>query len=356
MRISLLGEVSARADEADGADGADGDLLAALQPMHRLFVAALALPTGQPVEMARLEERLWDGYPPAEPRARLHAYASRVRGALRQAPEAAEHIIDATSGGYCLRVARDAVDVHRFRTRAAEARAHIGRDDERVIESARCALREWGPETTLIGGGEPLLGLAGDWAANYRLTLGREHGDVVVQLAAAELRRGGAERVLAEFAGLADADEAGRDDERLAALLMRAYYQCGRQSEALRTYQRITESLRRKGAEAGRELRMLERKILNQDPSLDYPHEFTTGTTDLVPASTAGKENGGEDAGEPDDEGSTSGAGPRERGGRGPQFAHESNNSRPTYSQHNVGRTVVANQGTQHVNLGGSDE
>lgn len=100
---------------------------------------------------------------------------------------------------------------------------------------------------------------------------------------------------------------------------------------------------------------MLERKILNQDPSLDYPREFTAGTGDLVPTSTAGNEKGGEDAGEPDDEGSTSGAGPREQGGRGPQLAHDSN-SRPTYSQHNVGRTVVANQGTQHVNLGGSDE
>jgi DNA-binding SARP family transcriptional activator len=346
MRISLLGEVTAQAD------GADVDLLAALQPMHRLFVAVLALHAGQPVEMTRLEARLWDGYPPADPRARLHTCAYRVRTAMRNAREPGQNVIDATGGGYCLRVARDAVDVHRFRAKAAEARAHIGRDDDRVIALARGALREWGPDTTVLGGGEPLIGLAGDWAANYRPTLRREHGDVVVELAAAEMRRGGAERVLAAFAGLADADEAGRDDERLAALLMRAYYQCGRQSEALRTYQRTTESLRRKGAEAGRELRMLERKILNQDPSLDYPQEFTDGTGELVPV---GNEKGREDAGEPDDEGSASGAGQRERGGRGPQLAREQN-SQPIYSQHNVGRTVVANQGTQHVNLGGSDE
>jgi hypothetical protein len=28
----------------------------------------------------------------------------------------------------------------------------------------------------------------------------------------------------------------------------------------------------------------------------------------------------------------------------------------PTYSQRNIGRTVIANQGTQHVSLGGADE
>ena len=346
MRISLLGEVTAYAD------GAEGNLLALLQPMHRLFLAILALDAGQPVGMTRMEARLWDGYPPADPRARLHACAYRVRAALRGAREAGESVVAATGGGYRLQVPRDAVDLLRFRAKASRARAHFRQDDDLAVTLARDALREWGPETTLLSGGEPLVGVTGHWAADYRLTLHGEHRDLLVELAAAELRRGGAHRVLAEFAGLADADEAGRDDERLTALLMRAYYLCGRQSEALRAYQRTAESLKRNGAEAGRELRMLEKKILNQDPSLDYPQEFAAGPAGLVPTAT---DSGREEDGEQGDGGSEPGAGPREQGGQGPEFV-DGFTSRANFSQHNIGRTVVANQGTQHVNLGGSDE
>ena len=97
---------------------------------------------------------------------------------------------------------------------------------------------------------------------------------------------------------------------------------------------------------------MLEKKILNQDPSLDYPREFTIGAGDLVPADNG---KGRKEDARPGDGESEAGESTREPDGRGPQFANDSN-SRATYSQHNVGRTVVANQGTQHVNLGGSDE
>jgi hypothetical protein len=97
---------------------------------------------------------------------------------------------------------------------------------------------------------------------------------------------------------------------------------------------------------------MLEKKILNQDPSLDYPQEFAAGAADLVPTIT---DSGREEGSEHGDGGSEPGAGPREQGGRGPQFV-DGFNSRANFSQHNIGRTVVANQGTQHVNLGGSDE
>jgi DNA-binding SARP family transcriptional activator len=351
MRISLLGEVTAHAD------GADGNLLAPLQPMHRLFVAILALDAGHPVGMTRMEEQLWDGdgYVPADPRGRLHTCACRVRSALRSAREAGENVVEATGGGYRLLVPKDAVDVLRFRAKAAQARAQAGRDDDLAASLARDALREWGHEMTRLGGREPLAGLPGRWAENYRTTLHLEHRDLLIELAAAELRRGGAERVLAEFAGLAGADEAGRDDERLAALLMRAYYLCGRQSEALSTYQRTTESLKRKGVEAGRELRMLEKQIRDQDPSLDYPREPMTGPRDLVPAGNAKDRQEEEEAGEPGGGTSDAGESTREPVGPGPQFANDSN-SRTSYSQHNFGRTVIANQGTQHVNLGGSDE
>jgi DNA-binding SARP family transcriptional activator len=342
MRISLLGEVTARAGDEDS------DLLATLQPMNRLFFAALALAAGQPVGMERLAEQLWGGFPPADDRGRLHNYASRVRGAAKNAVTGEQVMLVPQAGGYCLRVDKHSVDVHRFREKASEARAHLGRDDTLVVSLARDALRQWGPETAHLHGPEPLAGLPGQWAADYRLTLQRERRDILIELLAAELRRGGAERVLAEFAGLADADEAGREDERVTGLLMRAYYLCGRQSEALRAYQRTTESLKRKGVEAGRELRLLEKKIRSHDPGLDYSREIVIEPRDLVRVGNEGSEERGGHTPEPD------------TGADGPEDASlgaaKVTSAGPVYSQRNVGRTVIANQGTQHVNLGGSDE
>ncbi len=342
MRINLLGQVTIHAD------GADTDLLAPLQPMHRLFVAILALAAGQPVGMDRLETQLWDGYPPADPRGRLYTCANRIRAALRSEDAAEESVLMTAGGGYCLRVAKETVDVHRFRAKATEARARFGPAEELAVALARDALREWGGEITQLYGGEPLVHLAGEWAAHYRYRLQREYRDILIELIAAELRRGGADRVIAEFAGLADADEAGREDEQLAALLMRAYYACGRQSEALKTYLRTAESLRKKEVEAGRELRMLEKKIRNQDPSLEYQREPLVVSGELAPVAN-------EDAADPGGDTSDTDPSVEESPVRETRAVHRSN-SRPTYSQQNFGRTVVANQGTQHVNLGGSDE
>jgi DNA-binding SARP family transcriptional activator len=339
MRISLLGEVTAYADDGDA------DLLAALQPMNRLFFAVLALAAGQPVGMERLAEQLWGDFTPADDRGRLHSCATRVRAAAKNAGTGEQVLLVAQAGGYCLRIDKHSVDVHRFRAKASEACAHLGRDDALVASLARDALREWGPEAAHIYGREPLAGLPGQWAAHYRLTLQRERRDILIELLAAELRRGGARRVLAE---LADAEEAGPEDERFTGLLMHAYYLCGRQSEALRAYQRTTESLKRKGVEAGRELRLMEKKIRNQDPSLDYPREVLIEPRDLVQAGDEDSEERGGHTPEPGVKADAS-----EDASPG---SAKATSAGPVYSQRNVGRTVVANQGTQHVNLGGSDE
>lgn len=345
MRINLLSEVTAYPD------GRHTDLLDGLQPMHRLFVAALALSPGRPVALERLEDQLWGEFQPADPRGRLYSCASRVRAALRgsgRANVADDHdLLPTLAGGYCLRVDSAEVDIHRFRAKAAEARA-LADGDDGVASLAREALHEWGSGPTHLYGPEPLAGLPGQWAADYRTTLRREHRDVVIELLGAELRRGRAERALAEFARLADTDAAARDDEQLTALLMHAYYLCGRQSEAFKVYQRTIESLQRKGIEAGRELRMVENKIRNQDPAMDYPHAGVIARRDLVRMGDGDSDDqdGGSsdpDAGAEELEDPSSGPVNHTRGG-------------PIYSQRNIGRTVIANQGTQHVSLGGSDE
>jgi DNA-binding SARP family transcriptional activator len=339
MRINLLSEVAAYAE------GSDTDLLAAMQPMHRLFVAVLALSAGRSVGMDQLEERLWGDFLPADPRARLHSCASKVRAALRN-ENVRDDLLAVQAGGYCLRVHRQSIDVHRFRTKAAEILIRADEPGSRA-SLAREALLEWAPATTQLYGPEPLAGLPGQWAANYRLTLRREHRDVLIGLLAAELRHGAAARVLTEFAKLADADEVAREDEQLTSLLMHAYYACGRQAEAFRAYQRTVESLRRKGVETGRELRMMEKKIRNQDPGLDYPHPAVIAPRDLVPADEGYSGGQGSDA----PAAPLDAEGPEDSGsGMGKREKHKA-----SYSQRNIGHTVIANQGTQHINVGGSD-
>jgi DNA-binding SARP family transcriptional activator len=339
MRVSLLDEVAAYAD------GTDTDLLVTLRPMNRLFVAVLALTPGRPAGMDRLTEQLWGDFPPADPRARLHSYAAKARACLKH--KGATDPLVTQAGGYYLQVDGGSVDVHRFRERAAQARAFAVADDD-VASLTRAALEEWGPGPVRLYGPEPLSGLPGQWAADYRVALRREHRDAVINLLTVEVRRGGAGRVLAQFAKLADADLEAREDEQFAALLMHAYYLCGRQAEAFKTYQRTTELLRNNGVEAGRELRMMEGKIRNQDADLNYPRqgEVAPCAHDLSPADNTDQYDG--------DKNDDAGAAAQEPADRG--VAPDSSVNRgPTYSQRNIGRTVIANQGTQHVNTGGAD-
>jgi hypothetical protein len=82
-------------------------------------------------------------------------------------------------------------------------------------------------------------------------------------------------------------------------------------------------------AEAGREFRGLGEKIRNQDPSPGYPSESMVVLRDVA--------DGGQSSSGPAEERSASVSG-------------------PTYSQVNNGKTVIANQGTQHITIRESDE
>lgn len=343
MHVNLLGPVTAYAEAGDA------DLFAVLQPMHRVFIASLVLAGGRPVGMDTLTEQLWGAYAPVDPPGRLHSCASKVRRAvLKGAAPGDQLLLTREAGGYCLRLGQDLIDVHRFRDRATEARAHVRRDDAMVVRLTREALREWGPETVRLHGTEPLAGLPGEWAKGYRRTLQREHRNVLIEHLAALLRCGGQEVLIAEFAALTDADDAGREDEQLTGLLMQAYYRAGRQAEAIEIYNRTRESLRRKGVEPGRELRMIEKSIRNQDPELGQQGKTVNEPRDLVLVRKDDSAHAGGEAAADD----TQETGQENSGPGGEQAAK----SGPSYHQHNSGRTVIANQGTQHITVGDSNE
>jgi len=94
---------------------------------------------------------------------------------------------------------------------------------------------------------------------------------------------------------------------------------------------------------------MMEREIREQDADLSYPRsgELAHAHDLSHPDDTSQPDN--------DDENNDAGTAAQEPEDRDPS-PDSGVNRGPTYSQQNIGRTVVANQGTQHVNLGGADE
>jgi hypothetical protein len=102
-------------------------------------------------------------------------------------------------------------------------------------------------------------------------------------------------------------------------------------------------------AEAGGEF-LMERETRKQDADLSYPRlgELVPRTDDLShPDNTSQHDN--------DDENNDADAAAQEPEDRDSAPDGTVSNG-PTYSQRNIGRTVIANQGTQHVSLGGADE
>jgi DNA-binding SARP family transcriptional activator len=338
VQFRILGSVRAYSD------GGQADLLTSLQPLPKLLVAALAAAEGRPVPAGRLTEQLWGRYPPADPRAGLYTCASRARAALREAGRVDGDPLPMADGSYRLRASAEQVDVHRFRRLAAAAAAAAGRDDAEAGRLSAEALGVWGTRSRELYGPEPLAGLPGDWAGRYRTTLRREYRDALIQRLESDLRCGRHQRLVPELAALTDADDVGPPDEQLAALLMRAYCLSGRPSEGLLAYRHLHDSMRREGLEPSKELRMLEERIRRQDPALEVSATFPVA---VPPPDRAEDDPAGS---QPDD------TAPHDAGADPASAASAKDAPRPaaavTYSQQNIGNTVHAVQGTQHIHYG----
>jgi predicted ATPase len=109
----------------------------------------------------------------------------------------------------------------------------------------------------------------GEWLSGEGARLEELRLVALEERVAADLALGRHGEVVGELRGLV-AEQRLR--ERLWGLLMLALYRCGRQAEALAAYRQAREMLVGElGIEPGGELRGLERRVLEQDPSLDAP-------------------------------------------------------------------------------------
>jgi len=265
VRVSLLGPL-----KVDGAAG--GAVIAAAK--ERSLLAALALNPGAVVSVDSLIAALWGDDPPSAARKTLQTYVWNLRQSL------GADVIITEAPGYALRILPDDVDIVRFRALVRDGEAAMAAGDpakaSAVLGKAEALWR-----------GEPLSGVAEHTGlAGEAIRLKEEYLSAVETRLSANLAAGRHSELVGELEALV-VDHPFR--ERLWGYLMLALYRCGRQADALATYQRaralLVEEL---GLEPGGELRRIEESILRHDESLtapdrlDIPGSAAAGTPGTV--------------------------------------------------------------------------
>ncbi|MER6950809.1 AfsR/SARP family transcriptional regulator [Nonomuraea sp. NPDC000554] len=231
-------------------DACHGGSRLELGPRKRRYaLAALLLDLNRTVPVERLIDAVWEGEPPDSARVTVQGHVYRLRRTLVPAV-----MVETAGAGYVLRAEPCQVDALRFMRLVGEAG---DADDERGADLLDEALELWaGPAFGGPGGGKPLEVAA--------VELEEARLSAVEELARRRLRLGQPERAVSHLRAAVTADP---HRERLVALLMTAFYQLGRQAEALDLYDRtrrwLSEHL---GVDPGPELRATFESLLAGRP------------------------------------------------------------------------------------------
>jgi DNA-binding SARP family transcriptional activator len=266
MRFRILGPLVVPDDE--------GREVVLGGPRQRAVLAILLLHSGEVVPGKRLIDELWGERAPGGARKTIQVYVSNLRKALGRG------VLRTSAGGYQLDAAPGEIDAERFEAPIGEGRRALRAEDPALAaERLREALALWrGPaladfciravcaerSCTAAGGA---AGRAGGQAR--RRPCDRAGGELVGELEA--LSR---EHPLRE---------------RLHAQLMLALYRSGRQADALAVYQRTRAHLDLElGLEPGQELKELQLKILEQEPSLRLGDASPAAEQGVLPTRPSG--------------------------------------------------------------------
>ncbi len=234
----------------------NGSALAVGGRTGRSVLAALLLSPRQPVGIDRLGQLVWsEGARPTHIDHAVQTHVTRLRRLL--GPD----VIVTDPSGYHLAVDSDRIDIKRFERQAREGDTWVARRDYPAATAHyHAALGECHHR-------EPLIDLERTTAGRAeRARLTELQLEVEERHAASALLAG--EPIMSELEGLAVAEPLR---ELRWTVLMWAQASAGRQAAALRSYRRAQQSLREVGLLPGPDLRALEYRILNQDPSLVQP-------------------------------------------------------------------------------------
>src|ERR671919_230009 len=231
-------------------------------PKQRTVLVHLILRSNHVVPPERLIEQIWGADPPPAARSTLRGYLSHLRRAL--APGRLEH----RSGGYVLHADPSSIDALRFEALVGEARARAREDPAAAARGFASAWKLWrGPALDDLAD-QPSLQPEIARLQELRLAATEER-------LGAELDLGRHRELIPELETLV-ASYPFR--ERLWAHLMTALYRSGRQADALAAFLRARDLLAEElGIDPSPELRILQERILRQDPSLDAGGEPLRG-------------------------------------------------------------------------------
>jgi predicted ATPase/DNA-binding SARP family transcriptional activator len=223
------------------------------RPAQRRLLSVLVLAGGGRVSTDALIDRFWDGEPPETARAAIHTHVSALRRDL------GDGVVVTEGYGYRFNLEDNRVDVDEFTRLADETKKHAGgRDWELALQNVEAALGLWR--------GDPYPELVDDEFARSEITrLTELHVEMLETRAEALIGLGRAEQVLPDLEALV-LEHPLR--ERLWEHLMTARYRLGRNTEALRAFQEVSDHLAEIGVEPSEPLQRLEEKILLHDPSL----------------------------------------------------------------------------------------
>ncbi len=234
----------------------DGDREVRLRAgKERALLALLLVNANRTLAIDRIVDDLWGEDVPESAQKMVQIHVSKLRKVL------AAGLLHTRPPGYSLQLAPDDIDLDRFERLVAKARTSldVGRAGEASADF-RAALELWRGPALAEFASEPFASAEGARLEEVRvsalegrleadLLLGR-HGDLVGEL----------EALIARYPLR----------EGLRRQHMLALYRSGRQAEALNAYQEARRALADElGIEPSPVLRRLERRILQQDSSLD---------------------------------------------------------------------------------------
>ncbi|WP_063765390.1 BTAD domain-containing putative transcriptional regulator [Nonomuraea candida] len=258
MRFAVLGPLEVATH--------DGRAVRVPELKVRALLACLLAHRGRVVPAERLIDNLWGPRPPARPLGALRARVSQLRRALDEAEPGARELVVSRPPGYLV---DGDTDARRFQEAVERSRAMTGPGERAALLAE--ALSWWRGPAFADFAGEPLVHAAAARLEELRLSALEDYADARLALGQDASQVG----ELAELAGQHPARE------RFHALLMRALYRSGRQSEALEVYRALRERLRDElGLDPGPEIVALHQAILEQRPGLGRP----PGTPAPLPA------------------------------------------------------------------------
>jgi peptide/nickel transport system substrate-binding protein len=245
VEFSVLGPLSVRIDGTPVALGG---------AKQRALLAMLLLRANAVVSRDSLIDGLWGEHAPATADRSLDSHISRLRRLL--GPKR----IERRAPGYLLNVDPGELDLDRFETLLEQGRA-LARSGENAAAAHTLgeALAIWNGSALADLLFEPFAVREADRLEERRLLAFEERVDADLALGKAEDLVGELEQAVGEHP----------HREGLVGQLMLALYRTGRQRDALAVYQALRRHLSEDlGLEPSPQLRDLERRILQQDPTL----------------------------------------------------------------------------------------